>query len=260
MGRVERDRLGARMKEYEAQCRFVLPRRTYTILRLDGRAFHSWTKGLNRPYDETMLTAMAATSKKLCSEISGAVFAYTQSDEISILVQDFASPDTQPWFGGVVQKLASVSASVATAEFNSYWDRPPAYFDARCFTIEQAVEVANYFVWRQKDARRNAISMIAEQHWSANELHGRPTSARREMLEAQGLDLDREDQRFMMGQVVYPVTVFESVVYTDKRTGEECRTPMVERRVLDTIPAPEFRADQGWLVEQIHNIPDAVAA
>ena len=155
-----KDDLGTRMKtQYEQRTRTWLPRRTYTIIRLDGKAFHTFTRGMERPYDERFMNAMDYTAMHLCLEIQGAVMAYVQSDEISILLTDFDKITTDAWFDGQVQKMVSVSASMATAFFNEYinhdvqrMDHKRAFFDARIFTIPDPVEVENYFVWRQKDA------------------------------------------------------------------------------------------------------------
>lgn len=111
-------RLGDRMKGYEAVHRAVLPRRTHTLIRVDIRAAHTYLRGADRPFDEEFMADMDAVAEALCAEISGAVFAYTQSDEISILATDFATIQTQPWFGGVVAKQLSISAALATAVLN----------------------------------------------------------------------------------------------------------------------------------------------
>src|SRR5271168_5041143 len=115
-----RDALGDRMKRYEGATRFSLPRRTYTIIRIDGRAFHTWTRGLAKPYDAHFMFLMDKTAEALCAAISGAQFAYVQSDEISVLAVDFLDINTEPWFDGNIQKWASVGASIASTEFNMY--------------------------------------------------------------------------------------------------------------------------------------------
>ena len=122
--------LGDRMKRYEAAHRALLPRRTYTLLRLDGRSFHTYLRGCQKPFDDQFIADMDAVAEALCAEISGSVFAYTQSDEISILVADFATIQTQPWFDGVVAKLLSISASLATAVLNERRPYKRALFDA----------------------------------------------------------------------------------------------------------------------------------
>src|ERR1035437_2071733 len=114
-----RDDLGDRMKsQYEDRTRYMLPRRTYTIIRLDGKSFHTYTRGLDKPFDKTLSKDIDAAIIAMLPEIHGSVFAYTQSDEISILLTDFATPATSAWFDGNLQKVCSVAASIITAEFN----------------------------------------------------------------------------------------------------------------------------------------------
>lgn len=172
-----KDELGNRMRShYESRTRQYLPRRTYTIIRLDGKCFGNFTKGMDRPFDDTFLRAMDYTTKRLCENIQGVKFGYTQSDEISLLLTDFATITTDAWFDGNIQKIASVSASMATGYFNEYFrdlvkEKGPAFFDARVFTIPDPVEVENYFIWRQKDAVRNSLSMLAQSLYSHKELN-----------------------------------------------------------------------------------------
>jgi tRNA(His) 5'-end guanylyltransferase len=180
------DEFGARMKRYELPTRQVLPPRTYTIIRVDGRAFHTYLRGADKPFDGTVIDAMDAAAVVLCQELSGARFAYTQSDEISVLLTDL-EPQSQPWFGGVAQKMASVAASIATMAFNRYhpgFHGPDcsATFDGRVYTIPSRIEVANYFLWRQKDAIRNAISMAGQAAFSQAALQGVNTNLVQEML------------------------------------------------------------------------------
>jgi tRNA(His) guanylyltransferase len=190
MAQVKGDSLGDRMKaQYENRSRFMLPRRTYTIIRCDGKAFHTFTRRLEKPFDYRLVDAMTFATHALCKEAQGAAFGYVQSDEISVLLTDFADIKTEAWFDGNVQKIASVAASVVTAEFNRCFypsgpdpDGPPAVFDARVFTIPDPVEVENYFIWRQQDATRNSISGLAQAHFSAKQLHGVNNSGMQEML------------------------------------------------------------------------------
>jgi tRNA(His) guanylyltransferase len=163
--------LGDRMKRYEGVTKTALMPRTPAIIRVDGKAFHTWTKGLDRPFDTKFYIAMARTARLLVDNIQGAVFAYGQSDEISIFLKDYATLDTDAWFGGSVQKIASVSASMATAYFNSTAqelgmlndDRGFALFDSRVFALPTH-EVTNYYVWRQKDFMRNSVQMAARHY------------------------------------------------------------------------------------------------
>lgn len=178
------DSLGDRMKgQYENRSRFMLPRRSYTIIRCDGKAFHTFTRHCEKPYDRRLVNAMDAATLALVTEAQGVAIAYVQSDEISLLLTDFATVQTNAWFDGNVQKIASVAASVATAAFNvAYQGFTAALFDARVFTIPDPVEVENYFIWRQQDATRNSISGLAQAHFSAKQLHGVNNSGMQDML------------------------------------------------------------------------------
>ncbi|NUU20367.1 MAG: hypothetical protein HOV68_02460 [Streptomycetaceae bacterium] len=241
--------LGDRMKAYEAAARTVHPRRTYTIIRVDGRAFHTYMRRCARPFDETFMADLDRVAEALCGEVSGAVFAYTQSDEISVLAVDFAAAGTEPWFGGVVAKQVSVAASVATAELNARRpDHGRALFDARAFTVPDAVEVANYFVWRQRDAVRNSISMAAQARFSAKRLHRVDTVGMRELLRTEaGIDWDDYPDACKRGRVTMRQSGERETTWTDKRTGET-RTSVALRTWWTTEAAPPFTAEPGgWL-------------
>lgn len=193
------DSLGDRMKsQYEIRSQTFLPRRTYTILRLDGKAFHTYTRGLIRPFDADFMAIMDAVAVRLCEQVQGAVLAYVQSDEISLLLADFADIATQAWFDGNVQKMVSISASIATAEFNLLSpkigrDGRLALFDSRVFVIPDATEVQNYFVWRHQDCRRNAIQMAAQSMFSHKALQGVSCQGLLEMMGTlNGIDFDVE--------------------------------------------------------------------
>jgi tRNA(His) guanylyltransferase len=172
--------LGNRMKGYESASKLVLPRRMPVIIRLDGKAFHTWTKQVKcqKPFDEDLSFLMAQTCESLVSHIQGCVLAYTQSDEISLLLHNYKKLNSDAWFDNQVQKMVSVAASVATATFNylatNHYGHtiPFAFFDARVFVLPEA-EVVNYFVWRQQDATRNSISALAQSMFSHKELQGK---------------------------------------------------------------------------------------
>jgi tRNA(His) 5'-end guanylyltransferase len=253
--------LGDRMKAYEAAHRTVLPRRTYTILRLDGRAFHTYLRGADKPFDMPFIEDMAAVAEALCEEISGAAFAYHQSDEISILITDFATPQTQPWFGGVVAKQLSVSASLATAVLNERRPGKRALFDARVFTISDPVEVANYFLWRQRDAVRNSISMAAQAHFPHKRLQGVSSSGMQELLwseaETNWNDYPGECKR---GQTVIRQTGERPVEYVDRRSNQRVATTAL-RSWWSTGPAEHFTTQSdGWLAMTIPPLPSLRAA
>jgi tRNA(His) guanylyltransferase len=187
------DGLGDRMKQqYENRTRFLLPRRTYTIIRCDGKAFHTYTRNMLRPFDHRLMYAMDEAMLALCDAAQGAALGYVQSDEISVLLTDFATIHTDAWFDGNVQKIASVAASVVTAAFNARIDggvvgpRGLACFDARVFTIPDPTEVENYFIWRQKDATRNSLMAFAQSFFSSRDLHGKSQADVHDMLHGIG--------------------------------------------------------------------------
>lgn len=190
---TDKTALGDRMKVHENVTRMVLPKRTYTILRCDGRSFSRYLKRCDKPFDYNLMECMNATAAKLCEAVEGSVFAFTCSDEISLLLSDFGSVHAQPWFGGVVQKMTSVAAALTSAHFawqaensvHALGSKLPHFmpaFDARVFTIADPVEVANYFVWRQRDCTRNSISMAAQAHFPHGRLQGCSGAQLQEML------------------------------------------------------------------------------
>jgi tRNA(His) guanylyltransferase len=239
------DPLGDRMKaNYEDRYRIGLPRRTYTILRLDGKAFHSYTRGLERPYDRALMADMQATAEFLCGEIQGAAFAYTQSDEISVLLTDFKTESTDAWFDGNLQKMVSVSASLATGKFNALrcgtkTDRL-AFFDSRALVIPDRTEVYNYFVWRQKDATRNSLLMLAQSLYSHSEMHQKGWSELHEMCFQKGhnwADLDSQAKRGSLIHRVAETKIVPTRIVNGKTFGGEVvATPFrVQAETLDFL-------------------------
>ena len=179
--------LGTRMKEsYENRTKQFLTRRMPTIIRLDGKAFHTYTKGLNRPFDEGLIEDMQETTKFLCENIQGCKLGYTQSDEITLVLTDYDTLNTSMWFDGNVQKITSISASLTTAKFNElrlrrlydeskgtitpYSNSNLAFFDSRVFQIPELDEVVNCLIWRQRDAEKNSVAMLAQSLYSHKEL------------------------------------------------------------------------------------------
>lgn len=173
----DRTSLGDRMKQYEHVTRTSLTRRMPAIIRVDGKAFHTLTSSMDRPFDANFTACMWAAAVSLCEEIQGAQIAFTQSDEISILLVDYQALDTQSWFDASIQKMCSVSASIATQAFGELFRKrfPGSHgrplFDSRVFNLPRE-EVVNYFVWRQQDATRNSIQMVGQAHFSQKQLHG----------------------------------------------------------------------------------------
>jgi len=198
-----KDSLGDRMKEYENVERKHLTRRTPCILRLDGKSFHTFTKGFQKPFDMILMESMWETAKYLCENVMGCKIAYVQSDEISLLLTDYDNITTQSWFDKNIQKMVSVSASMATLAFNKFYINNidsifskeakeeynnlytnkifTAMFDSRVFNLPKE-EVCNAFIWRQQDAIRNAIQMVGHANFSHKQLHNINCNQIQEML------------------------------------------------------------------------------
>ncbi|MBR4027413.1 MAG: tRNA(His) guanylyltransferase Thg1 family protein [Lachnospiraceae bacterium] len=210
-----RDELGTRMKEYYEQIpKMKLMRRTPVMIRVDGKAFHTLTRGFEKPFDEILIKTMQETTKYLCENIQGCVLGYTQSDEISLVLIDYQTFSTAAWFDYEIQKLVSISASMATMAFNRYFERnvkeyflkntselqekrelekqnaykkamkQGALFDARVFNIPKE-EVTNCIYWRQLDASRNSIQMVGQAMFPHKELQGKSCNDIQDMLMAQ---------------------------------------------------------------------------
>ena len=208
------DELGKRMKEfYEARARTYLPRRTPVAIRIDGKAFHTFTRGFQKPFDEVLGNSMVRTMEYCAKNIGNCVFAYCQSDEITFILVDYAKLETDAWFDYRTDKLCSISASMATIAFNKYFFEEArdwynrqlpstlqceqnivkqwkvykiaaekgAMFDARCFNIPKE-EACNLVYWRQLDATRNSIQMVGQAKFSHNELQGKSCNMIQDML------------------------------------------------------------------------------
>ena len=224
--------LANRMKEYEKRNQYYLQKRTPVAIRVDGRNFHTFTKGFQRPFDKILMTTMQETAKYMCENIQGAKFAYVQSDEITIILVDYDTLETDCWFNYRTDKLCSISSSMATMAFNKYFSEmvmqlesdvaqeyetngdtewvikmekylkayrksceKGAMFDSRCFNIPKE-EVCNLIYWRQLDATRNSIQMVGQTNFSHNELQGKSCNMIQDMLLTQK-DINWND---------YPVT------------------------------------------------------
>ena len=187
--------LGKRMKNYEFVTRNYLTCRTPVIVRIDGKAFHTFTKGLEKPYDTNLMRLMQDTTLSLCEQVEGCKLGYTQSDEISLLLTDWNKNETQAWFQNNLSKIISITASITTLEFNknililglcgtdTVWQDKvmKALFDSRAFNLPKE-EVCNYFIWRQQDATRNAIQLVGQSEFSYNELQNKSCNQIQEML------------------------------------------------------------------------------
>jgi len=195
-----KDALGDRMKNnYEQAYSSYLPWRTPVIIRVDGRAFHTFTRGMQRPFDDTFIDSMNRVTLKLCADIDTVRFAYTQSDEISLLLHPYNKLASQPWFGNDIQKMVSISASLAASTFGLIYDHVVT-FDSRCFALPED-EVCNYFIWRQQDAIRNSIQMVARYHYSHKQLHSKNCEEMLEMIKEAGDDWNAYSTHYRRGRV-----------------------------------------------------------
>ena len=230
---MNNDALGNRMKGYENVTRNYLVCRMPVIIRLqpDGKAFHTFTRGFKKPFDDVLSNAMQDTMKYLCENIQGCVLGYTQSDEISLVLVDYKSIDTCAWFDYNIQKCTSVAASMATLVFKQFFDyqnncwyekldkgnsftssdidiynrhcealyNKGAMFDARIFNIPKE-EVCNNILWRQQDAIRNSIQMVGHANFSDKQMHGKNTSQIQDMLMLEkGINWDDFPTRYKRG-------------------------------------------------------------
>jgi len=236
-----KDNFGDRMKDYESQetsSRFIPLLPIYA--RIDGRSFSRFTQGFERPYDRSISRAMVETTKFLVEE-THAIIGYTQSDEISLLWQQ-DSYDSEMFFNGKKQKLVSVLAGMASAKFMQHcliesdnkelskkaWATIPA-FDARVFQLPNKMEAANAFLWREKDATKNAISMAARHFYSAKELHGKSSSEMQEMIFQKGQNFNDYPAFFKRG------TFVRRIVEERPFTNEELAKIPEKHRPLDNI-------------------------
>lgn len=219
------DTLGDRQKDYEKAFDYTLIRRTPIIVRVDGRSFHRVCRKLKKPYEPLLLEAMADTMFYVVSEMAGAVFAYQQSDEITFVLRNDQSLDSEPWYGNRIQKISSISSSLATLGFNKAVTKldkkldlvGDAVFDARVFAMPTIGEVVNNLIWRQQDCTRNAISGAAQailgkkfgKKTGLKMLHGQSAKDKVELMKTEcGIDFEQEfPASYRMGVGAYKVPI-----------------------------------------------------
>jgi len=249
------DKIGDRMKNYEDRFRAYLPKRSYTLIRLDGKAFHTYTKGFDKPFDVDLINAMDYTAKVLCEKIQGAKVAYVQSDEITLLLEDFASIKTEAYFDGNIQKITSITASIATANFNDFMKKNSdkksqnlAYFDSRCWSLSDPYEVENTFIWRQKDAIRNSIQLVAQSMFSSKQIFKKSQVSLLGMIIENGSDWSKYPDGLKQGRVV--VKNKYSIA-----TQDDNNLAYIQRSKWDILEAPLFTHDRDFLRQKISQIP-----
>lgn len=266
------DDLGTRMKTfYESAPKIHLMHRCPVAIRLDGRAFHTFTKGFQKPFDEILMESMQETMQYLCENIQGCVFGYTQSDEITLILVDYKNLTSAAWFDYEVQKICSIAASMATMAFNKYFydnvfmynataaidlsnkEYPfkkvyskavekGAMFDARCFNIPKE-EVANLIYWRQLDAMRNSVQAVGQANFSCKELSGKSCADIKEMLKEKGVDWDSFPLEFQRGSCCVRNAVAikkEQVIFP---SGKKMIRSIIELR--DTS-----KPEKAWIIDK----------
>lgn len=270
--------LEARMKGYEAVSSIKLVRRMPVVIRVDGKAFHTLTRGFAQPFDVVFRKTMCEVMQYLCENIENCVIGYTQSDEITLVLCDYATTETQAWFDDKVQKLCSISASMATAMFNKYfadnvacedlgepWNSGMEFysqrtthnagyhtkdgavkigmFDSRCFNVPRE-DVENCLLWRQMDAERNSVQGLGQAYFSHSELHKKAKNDILNMLiEDRGVDWATYPTWFKRGAccIKEPKTIITP-------NGEEV---VRQKWVLD-LEIPVFSRDREYIQKRIN--------
>ena len=175
--KYKRDDFGNRMKAYEKLSESVLIPNLPIVVRLDGKGFSKYTKKMKRPYDEVLSNLMSDTCVHLMGKYSHIVCAYTQSDEITLIMKN--EYDKPVEFNGRLQKLCSILAGETSSFFavnasklglnetNQY-----PVFDCRIFNVPSWIEASNVILWREQDASKNSVQMLGQHNFSHKQLHG----------------------------------------------------------------------------------------
>lgn len=261
---MSNDSLGDRMKSYEDCYRLHLPIRMPVIMRIDGKAFHSYVKGespvgkkVEKPFDKGLFDCMNDTAIELCKEVQGCRLAYVQSDEISLLLTNYQSVDTQSWFDNNLQKMISISAAVASVTFTQnswkiwgidysnedpYYLTKEAYFDSRAFVLPKE-DVVNYFLWRQQDATRNSVQMLARSLYSHKQCEDKNNSELQEMCFQKGINWNDCPTSQKRGRCIVKSTSPRTAL--NPKTNEYVTTERSEWVVDNEIPI--FSQDRDYI-------------
>lgn len=283
------DDLGVRMKTfYEQIPKTKLMRRCPVAIRIDGKAFHTFTRGFQKPFDEVLIKSMQETTKYLCENIQGCVLGYTQSDEITLILVDYKKLTSSAWFDYEVQKICSITASMATMAFNklfekyvdeyrfSKWDGVSNYednaweyiqvllsavekgamFDARCFNIPKE-EVTNLLYWRQDDAAKNSIQMVGRAFFSHKELHKKSRNDIQDMLVTQkGINWNDFPTYQKRGSCCIKTEekIMEDITIIKNRFGEDGKKHVVNMKrphwIIDT-EIPIFKGEGREYIDRL---------
>lgn len=264
-----KDSLGDRIKtQYEDRTRYLLPRRTYTIIRVDGKAFHTFTRGCKRPFDDDLTHWMNQAAIALCRGIQGAKLAFVQSDEISVVSTDFDGEQTQAWFDGNVQKMVSISAATATQAFNQAYMSHPGFagmraeefklamFDSRVFTIPDPIEVENYLIWRQQDASRNSVQMAARAVYSHGECEEKNIGQMQDMLMAKGINWNDYPVGHKRGRCIVKEYYSTPIPHVSDKGVDMTKSSVMRTRWVVAEP-PIFTQDRGFIRKLLPKLSEA---
>jgi tRNA(His) guanylyltransferase len=229
--KMDKSGLAARAKLYQKEYDYRLPTKSYTILQLDGRAFHTFTKGMESPFDDRLIESMNTVAIAVLEEVTNAKFAYVQSDEINIFISDFDTETTQAYFANRIQKVTSISSSVASATMSRlYPEKPLALFDARFFAVPDKHAAEEFFLWRQVDAIKNSIQSVGQSVFSHKELFQKKGPDIKDMLKEAGAPWEDFPLEKKQGRIVKREQKASVVSYIHKRTKET--------HTVDTISSP----------------------
>lgn len=247
---MDKSKLAAQSKKYQAVSDISLPLHGHNILMLDGNAFHTFTRGMERPFDDYFIKSMNEVAVHLMENIPSARFGFVQSDEISIYLHTPEEQDKEAsaFFSNRVQKIVSLAAARASVKMTSFFpDKNPALFDARFFNVPSAKEAAEHFLWRQRDCTKNSIQSVGQAFFSHKELHGKNSLDIREMLQEKGNAWENYANEYKYGRVIRQVERNRIVEYVHKKTLETNRVN-VTSKVWEAEPAERFE-ESGILYE-----------
>jgi len=242
-----KDDLGDRIKKYEDSYRFKLPCRLPVIVRCDGKSFHSLTKGCKKPFDEDLIDCMNETAIYICKNVQGCKLAYTQSDEISLLITNYENNNTESYFDNNLQKMVSVIAGLASSYFTSishkvFGKTKLACFDSRAFILPKE-EVCNYFIWRMNDCTRNSVQMLSRSLYSHKECHNKNNSELQEMCFQKGINWNDLPIYQKRGRCIIKNKVIKDGV--NPKTGKVLPSERNEWQVDNNIPI--FSQDRNYV-------------
>lgn len=234
-----------------------LPSNTFGAIRVDGKNFSRFTKGMRRdyPFSEEFSYRMVSAARALANEVSGAVCVFTQSDEISVIFQDLAE-ESEKWMGGRIQKMSSIAAALSSVAFNDGTD-DLAIFDGRAFDLgDDPDTVVDYLMERYESGVRNSVGMLASHHFSHKSLMGKGTGERKHMLREAGHPWEDVDPRFKHGTLMVKKMVLKTSEFTVHGVTQ---TAQVHRKVWHTAVADDARAQFTSAVTDFTNLAETSA-